>query len=83
MLLRSGKIVKARPRQQNMAIKQDDRLGRCNYLSSAKREETFRRRGDKKLQIETETIEKLLEGLNSLVDLLTSRIRASEEISLS
>ena len=67
MLLKSGKIVNSRPGPRNVVTKQD----------------IFKKRGQKKLQIETETIEKLLEGLETLVDLLISRIKASEEVSLS
>ena len=83
MLLKSGKIVNSRPGPQDVVIKQDGRLRHSNYVSGAKRGETFKKRGHKKLQIEMETIEKLLEGLDTLVDLLISQIRTSEEVSLS
>ena len=83
MLLKSGKIVNSRPGPRNVVTKQDGRIGHSNCLSTTKRGEIFKKRGQKKLQIETETIEKLLEGLETLVDLLISRIKASEEVSLS
>ena len=81
MLLRSGKIINTGFGLQGMLIKQNERLKHCTASLSARRRRVVRKQGRGDLQMET--IQKLLEEIISLIDLLVSQIEATEEVPSS